>query len=83
MSALWSAKVAPTGQEEPDEGVLVASQVEVVQAEVAAKEPEQVRHAQALVGHGAKHLFSRREVRVNRWEMMDENAPKWRIFFYS
>jgi len=33
--------VAPTWQEEPDEGVLVASQVEVVQAQVADEVPQQ------------------------------------------
>ena len=37
------------GEAEPDECVLVAAQVEVVQPQPAPTQPQQVRHAQALL----------------------------------
>ena len=39
----------PAGEAVPDEGVLVPAQVEVVQAQPSPRQPQQVRHAEALL----------------------------------
>ena len=41
----------PTWQCPPDEGLLVPPEVDVVEAKVAAKQPQEVGHAQALLAH--------------------------------
>ena len=69
-ACLWpepSEAEVPSGEAVPDEGVLVPAQVEVVQAQPSPRQPQQVRHAEALLEDVDSVTFSYIVPFISRW----------------